>query len=194
MDGMSTPERDPAVDAILKRGIAAVERQDYQLGFQILSSIYNEQSDEPVDGLSHYGLCLALLQKKYKPALRLCHRAIDIQFYNSVHYANTTKVYLNAGNRKKAVVTLEQGLSRLPKDPVLVSLRERIGWRRSNALPFLHRDNFINVWFGRRRARKRRENEEQFAREKRKLFWLLFPLGLALYVAFLFFLYYSIAE
>lgn len=191
---MTTPDRDPAVDAVLKRGIAAVEKEDYQQGFQILSSIYNEHSDEPVDGLSHYGLCLALLQKKHKQGLRLCHRAIDIQFYHSVHYANTTKVYLNAGNRKKAVATLEQGLARLPKDQVLVNLRERIGWRRTNAIPFLHRDNFINVWFGKRRARKRREEEGQFTKEKRKLLWLFFPIGLALYIAFLFFLYHSIAE
>ncbi|HUF17094.1 MAG TPA: hypothetical protein VMS12_03500, partial [Thermoanaerobaculia bacterium] len=96
-DGASTPAIEPAVEAILKRGIAAVEREDYQQGFQILSGIYTLNSDDPVDGLSHYGVCVALLHKKHREGLRLCHRAIDIQFYNSVHYANTTKVYLNLG-------------------------------------------------------------------------------------------------
>lgn len=193
-DGASTPAIEPAVEAILKRGIAAVEKEDYQQGFQILSGIYTLNSDDPVDGLSHYGVCVALLHKKHKEGLRLCHRAIDIQFYNSVHYANTTKVYLNLGNRKKAVAILDQGLERLPKDQVLMDLRERIGWRRGNPIPFLHRDNFLNMYMGKRRAKSRRENEFEEPKSKKPLFWIAFPIGLAVYIAFVLWVYFSIAE
>lgn len=192
--GASSPAIDPALEAILRRGIALVEKEDYQQGYQILSGIYTVDSDDPVDGLSHFGVCLALLHRKHKEALRLCHRAIDIQFYNSVHYSNTTKVYLNAGNRRKAVAVLDQGLLRLPKDQVLTNLRERIGWRRSNPIPFMHRDAALNVYLGRRRARKRRDGELPQRKEKKPLFWIFFPIGLALYVAFVLWLYHSIAE
>ncbi len=193
-DAMSATALDPAVEAILRRGIAAVEREDYQQGFQILSGIYNLDSDGPVDGLSHYGVCVALLHKKHREGLRLCHRAIDIQFYNSVHYSNTTKVYLNSGNRQKAVAVLDQGLERLPKDQVLMDLRERIGWRRRNPVPFLHRDNALNVYLGKRRARARRGNELQSPKEKVALRWFLFPIGIAAYIAFVLWLYFSLAE
>lgn len=192
--GAGSPTIDPAVEPILRRGIALVEREDYQQGYQILSGIYTVNSDDPVDGLSHFGVCLALLHKKHKEALRLCHRAIDIQFYNSVHYSNTTKVYLNSGNRKKAVAVLDQGLQRLPKDQVLLNLRERIGWRRNNPIPFLHRDSALNVYLGKRRARKRRVEGIQDPKDRLPLFWILFPIGLAIYVAFVFWLYHTIAE
>lgn len=192
--GAGSPTIDPAVEPILRRGIALVEREDYQQGYQILSGIYTVNSDDPVDGLSHFGVCLALLHKKHKEALRLCHRAIDIQFYNSVHYSNTTKVYLNSGNRKKAVAVLDQGLRRLPKDQVLLNLRERIGWRRNNPIQFLHRDSVLNVYLGKRRARKRRDEGIQDRKDRLPLFWILFPIGLVLYIAFVLWLYHSIAE
>lgn len=192
--GASTPAIDPSVEAMLRRGMAAVEREDYQQGFQILSRIYTLSSDDPVDGLSHYGVCVALLHKKHREGLRLCQRAIDIQFYNSVHYANTTKVYLNAGNRKKAVAVLEQGLQRLPKDQVLMDLRERIGWRRGNPIPFLHRDNFLNRAIGKRRARRRLANELKDPRPKIPYRWVLYPLGFAAYIALVLWVYHSIAE
>ena len=50
------------------------------------------------------------MQKKYKPAIDLCKRAIELQFYNGDHYANLARVYVAAGNRKKAIETVEQGL------------------------------------------------------------------------------------
>ena len=53
-------------------------------------------------GLSYFGLCLALVQKKFKPAIDLCKRAIELQFYSADHHANLARVFMVAENRKKA--------------------------------------------------------------------------------------------
>src|SRR5437763_13933097 len=72
-------------------------------------------SAKTATGLSFFGLCLALVQKKFKSAIELCKRAIELQFYNGDHYANLARVYTAAGNRKKALETVESGLKLLPE-------------------------------------------------------------------------------
>lgn len=191
---------DPMFQAALRRGIQAAEREDFHQALTIFSSIYNEESDDPVDGLSHYGLCLALVEKRYKPAIRLCQRAMSVQFYNAAHYANATRIFIAAGNRKRAVEALENGLKQLPKDALLLQVRDRIGWRRGKAIPFLHRDNPLNVWMGKRRARARRDAggdaalAEQNKRRRSMLFYVAAVLGVVAYVAFVIGLFFWILE
>lgn len=192
--------RDPLVETAIRRGVAAADREDYHQALAILSTVYSEDSTEPIDGLSHYALSLALIERKYKAAIALCQRAIALQFYNSVHYANATKVFLAAGNRKRAVDILEQGLKQLPKDPLLISLRDRIGWRRGNIIPFLARDNSLNVYLGRRRATARRAagSDEAYAEQKKQrrgtMFYVGAILGTLLYVAAVIGLFFWILE
>ena len=80
-------------------------------------------------GLSYFGLCLALVQKKFKPAIELCKRAIELQFYNGDHYANLSRVYAAAGNRKKALETVQTGLKLLPEHESLREVRRTLGVR-----------------------------------------------------------------
>ena len=180
--------------------MAAVDKEDYHQGLTILSRVYDEDATDPADALSHYAVCLALIERKHKQAIRLCQRAMTVQFYNAVHYANAVKVFLAAGNRKKAVEVLDSGLKRLPKDPLLMQVRERIGWRRGNVLPFLHRDNPLNVYLGKRRAASRRAAGGDAAYKERRrthrgmFFWVLGALGLLAYLALLVGIFYGIAK
>jgi hypothetical protein len=105
-------------------------------------------------GLSYFGLCLALVQKKFKPAIDLCKRAIELEFYNTVHHANLARVYVAAGNRKKALETVEAGLKIHPEDEELMSVRKQLGIRARPAVPFLDRANPINVSLGKARHAK----------------------------------------
>jgi tetratricopeptide (TPR) repeat protein len=182
---------DPMVHAALRRGIHAVNNGDLRQGLAIFSSVYDEHSEEPVDALSHYGLCLAVVERKYKPAIRMCQRAMDVQFYNTAHYANATRVLIAAGNRRRAVEVLDEGLKRHPKDPLLLEVRQRIGWRRGSVIPFLGRDNPVNVYLGRRRAGARRAAggdaayAEQQKRRRGALFWAAAVAGAMAYIALL---------
>ena len=108
-------------------------------------------------GLSWFGLCVALVRKEFKPAIDLCRRAIDLEFYNGDHYANLARVYLAAGKRKKAVEVAEEGLKLAPGDEYLQEVRTSLGVRARPAVPFLDRKNPINVSLGQaRHAKKKR--------------------------------------
>jgi tetratricopeptide (TPR) repeat protein len=115
--------------------------------------------------MSWFGLTIALVRKQIKPAVDLCKRAIDLEFYNGDHYANLARVYLAANNRKKALDTVEQGLKLNPEHGYLRSVRQSLGVRAAPAVPFLDRANPINVSLGQARHAKKVSDRE--ARKKR---------------------------
>ncbi len=140
----------------IQSGIRAVELQEYLLGLTILSEAYADGAEgKDPTGLSFYGLTLALVQRKFKPAIELCKKAIELQFYNPSHYANMGRVYLAAGHRKKALGSVEEGLKLFEDDRQLLRVREEIGLRARPAVPFLSRQNPINQAIGRTRHAKK---------------------------------------
>ena len=112
-------------------------------------------------GLSFFGLSIAVMQKKIKPAIDLCRRAIELEFYNGDHYANLARVYIIAGNRKKALETLEQGLKLVPEHDYLLEVRKSMGVRARPAVPFLDRAHPINVTLGQSRHAKKEADRER---------------------------------
>ncbi|HEX6088388.1 MAG TPA: hypothetical protein VF266_27905 [Thermoanaerobaculia bacterium] len=113
-------------------------------------------------GLSFFGLSIAVMQKKFKPAIDLCRRAIELEFYNGDHYANLARVYVIAGNRKKALETVEQGLKLVPEHEYLLEVRKSMGVRARPAVPFLDRSHPINVTLGQsRHAKKEAERDRK---------------------------------
>lgn len=152
----------------IAQGIIATRNEDYLQGLTLFLDVYGTEDQPPIsgtkaaEGLSFFGLCLALVSKKYKTAIDLAKRAIDLQFYNGDHYANLTKIYVAAGNRKKALETVEAGLKLLPDHDGLVETRQSLGVRSRPAVPLLDRSNPINVSLGQaRHAKKVAETEKK---------------------------------
>lgn len=155
-------DEDPT--EVMRNGIEAVRKHEYLLGLTLLGQAYSGRGELPApDGLSFYGLCIALVQKKFKPAVDLCKKAIELQFYHGEHYANLARVYLAAEHRKKAISTVHKGLKVVPEDENLIQLRRELGVRRPPPIPFLSRDNPLNVVLGRNRHAR-----EVAAREAKK--------------------------
>ena len=145
----------------IAQAIDATRREDYLRALTLFVDVYGPDELAALDhakvatGLSFFGLCVALVQKKYKPAIELCTRAITLQFYNGDHYANLARVYLAAEKRKKAIEIAEQGLKISPEHDGLRALREDLGVRARPVVPFLDRSNPINVSLGRAKHAKK---------------------------------------
>jgi hypothetical protein len=142
-------------------GIEAVGEDEYLRALTIFSDAYAELGEATLrdpraaEGLSYFGLCVALVEKTYKHAIDLCKKAMELQFYHAPHYMNLARVYIASGHRKKAVEVLEQGLKTIPDDERLIAMRRELGQRAKPAVPFLPRGSTINVSIGRaRHARK----------------------------------------
>ena len=145
----------------LDEAIATAREEDYLAALTKFLDIYGTEDSPPIrtpkdaSGLSYFGLCLALVRKQMKPAIDLCRRAIDLEFYNGDHYANLARVYVAAGNRKKAVETAENGLKLVPEHDYLLNVRKSLGIRSRPAVGFLDRTNPINVSLGQARHAKK---------------------------------------
>ena len=113
------------------------------------------QNAKAASGLSYFGLSLALVQKKYRTAVDLCRRALDLEFYNGDHYANLAHVYLISGQRKKAYEIVQTGLRLLPEHEGLHRAQRQLGVRSRPAVPFLDRSHPINVSLGQVRHQKK---------------------------------------
>lgn len=159
---MSTTNINRRID----EAMVATANHDYLKALTMFIDIYGSetptlQSNKMATGLSYFGVCLALVQKKFKPAIDLCRHAIDLEFYNGDHYANLARVYVAAGNRKKAFETIEAGLKLIPEHEGLVETRQELGVRARPAVPFLDRSHPINVTLGQSRHAKKVADEEK---------------------------------
>lgn len=153
--------------ATVEAAIRAAREEDLLRALTMFLDIYGTEDVPHISkakaatGLSFFGLCLALVRKQYKPAIDLCRRAIDLEFYNPDHYANLARVYVAAGNRKKAIETADKGLELMPGDEYLANVRAWLGIRSRPAVPFLDRTNPINVSLGQARHAKKFADEER---------------------------------
>jgi tetratricopeptide (TPR) repeat protein len=155
---------------ILKRiddAVGLTKNEEYLRALTLFLDVYGGEdppspmlSSKTATGLSYFGLCLALVQKKFKPAIDLCKRAIELQFYNVDHYANLARVYVAAGNRKKAIEAVQQGLKSHAEDETLLEVRRELGVRAKPPVPFLDRANPINITLGQARHAKKESARE----------------------------------
>ncbi|MEA2345024.1 MAG: hypothetical protein QOF63_3193 [Thermoanaerobaculia bacterium] len=155
---------------ILKRideAVALTKAEEYLRALTMFLEIYGSEeppspmlSSKTATGLSHFGLCLAMMQRKFKPAIDLCKLAIELQFYNADHYANLARVYVAAGNRKKAIDAIEQGLKSHAEDETLLEVRRQLGVRAKPPVPFLDRAHPLNITLGQARHAKKASSKE----------------------------------
>lgn len=141
---------------------------DYLHALTMFLEVYGTDDQPPLNnpkaanGLSFFGLCVALVQKNFKIGVELCKRAIDLEFYNGDHYANLARVYVAAGNRKKAIEAADTGMRIVPDHEELRKARRELGVRSRPTVPFLDRSHPINVTLGQtRHAKKVAEREQQ---------------------------------
>ncbi len=146
----------------IQHGISAVRREEYMLAYVLLTEAYASEDTQlrHPEGLSHFGLALALMDKKFKSAIDFCNQAIELQFYNAEAYLNLAKVYEAAGARRKAVESLDRGLEVVPDHTALKKMRDSYGYRKPPAVPFLDRGNAVNKAIGIARTQPETETGE----------------------------------
>jgi tetratricopeptide (TPR) repeat protein len=106
---------------------------------------------------SFYGLCIAMVRRRYAEAVKYCNVSLKSNFMDPDHRANLALVYLERNERSKAVETLNAGLRLAPNNPQINKIFDRIGRRQPPVIPFLARSNALNVWLGRLRYGGRKD-------------------------------------
>ncbi len=152
--------RSGDLEDLITMGIAAAKADEYERGLIFLAEAYRHLSRDQhrLSGplLSFYGLCLALHRGRIKEAAEFCGLGVEKDRYNPDLHHNMARVWLAGRSRRKAVESLERGLAIDSRHPGLVRLRVEMGSRKTPVIPFLHRDNPLNVSLGRMRAQMKK--------------------------------------
>ena len=142
-------------DAV-EQGVALCRTGNWDEGLMCLNHILQTSKAGTVfPGMfySFLGYGIARKENRIAEGIKLCQRAVTLEFYEPNHYLNLARTYLLAGNRRQVARVLEEGLALDPFHKGLLRLREIFGIRREPVLRFLPRANFLNRYLGRMRHR-----------------------------------------
>jgi tetratricopeptide (TPR) repeat protein len=154
---MATDADVNAVEDRIRRAVSLTREEKYEDALEIF-----EKSLAAVDGgsvqqkrlaataFSFYGVCMAKVQRRYGQAVQCCQISLKHNFLDPEHHHNLALVYLERGDRRHAVETLNAGLRLDGRNRRLNRLYDEIGRRRSPVIPFLSRNNALNIWLGKK--------------------------------------------
>ncbi len=98
--------------------------------------------------MSYLGVVLALSEKKWGEAERLCDSAVRMKRNQAQLYLNLAEVYATAGRREDAVDALQSGLKYARRDIRLTIAMNKLAERRPPVLGFLGRRHPLNRQLG----------------------------------------------
>ncbi|MEA3275198.1 MAG: hypothetical protein U9Q81_07915, partial [Pseudomonadota bacterium] len=127
---------------------------NWKAGMEILGKIAeSDRQGTELSGLfySYLGYGIARHERRGKEGLALCQHAIKVQFYEPENYVLLARVYLLRRRRGKAIDALQRALRLNARHPEALKLAKEIGFRRKPVLPFLSRNNSLNIALGKLR-------------------------------------------
>jgi Flp pilus assembly protein TadD len=154
----TTLEPDPVAD--FKEGVAMLKNGYAQGALEHLRRAFECERRNPYY-LSFLGLSMARAERKWDDAAEFCEIAIHIKRQEPQFHLNLAEVYIAAGQRAKAIDTLDKALELFPQDPRLKRARSRIEKRRSPILSFLGRDHVLNQKLGKLRHRAMKKSGKE---------------------------------
>ncbi len=138
------------------KGIELCRRDDWKEGLYwlTLAAGAREGADDlPALFYSYLGYGVARYQKQQQQGLKLCRRAIELEFYQPESFDFLARTHLLMGNRRAAYDVVERGFEVDSSHEGLLALRSELGERRPPVLPFLPRSHTLNRWLGKTRHR-----------------------------------------
>ena len=137
---------------LLRLGRNALWLEHYQVACEAFREycdrLSHHQKKIPPTVLAYYGLALGHCQN-VREGLRICLEALSADRRDPMIYLCLARLYVLAGSKRSAVDVITQGLRVRANHRGLKALRSGLGVRQSRPVPFLPRENAVNVRLGR---------------------------------------------
>jgi len=132
---------------LLRAGIFLLRRDEPREAVRILERAHHLDSKNPMT-CSYLGLAMALARSGTKQAVQLCEDAVRGGTFHAELYHNLGRVYLMAGDRRRARLAFLEGLKLDQDDPNITHDLKKLGMRRVPPLSVVHRDHLLNKYIG----------------------------------------------
>lgn len=166
-----SPPQQPALSetfvAEFNEAVAACRVDNWRRGYEILTRLAGDAGPKttlPGVFYSYLGVAVARCEGQKHEGMELVRYALKLQPFKADNYANLALMCVILGRRQEALKAIDQGLTLSPFSPRLKELRRSLGVRRRPPVPFLSRDNPINVILGQvtwHLHRRRQEKDEE---------------------------------
>lgn len=133
----------------IREGIECFRKGQFEKSEAIFKNYLEAKPKTPI-AISYLGLILAIHHHRIQEGKIMAEQALVLDKSEPVLYLNIARIYLCEGSRKDAVKCVERGLRfrNSPNWNELLTFHRRIGIRRHPVIPFLHRDNPLNLILG----------------------------------------------
>lgn len=92
---------------------------------------------------SKLAFCLAMERREFQRAMLLCREALEAEPNNPEHYYHLGRVYIVAGQKRKAIKSLRKGL-KFKRHQAIIDELTRLGARKPVIFSSLPRDHVLN--------------------------------------------------
>lgn len=157
MTDAADAQKQAVLDEV-ERAVELTREARYTEALEIFEQLLPQLSSQDVNekrvlsnSSSFYGLCVAMVRRRYAEAVQYCNLSLKSQFMEPDHLANLALVYLERNDRADAIENLHKGLRIQPNHVRINKILDDIGRRQPPVITFLSRSNPLNVWLGKRR-------------------------------------------
>jgi tetratricopeptide (TPR) repeat protein len=92
---------------------------------------------------SKLAYCLAIERRQFQQAMHLCREALEIDPGNPEHYYHLGRIYIIAGQKRRAIKTLRKGL-KFKRHQGIIDELTRLGARKEVVFSSLPREHILN--------------------------------------------------
>jgi Flp pilus assembly protein TadD len=138
-------EDDP--QELLRAGIFLLRRDEPREAMRLLERARKLDSRNPMTR-SYLGLAMALARSGTRQAVDLCEDAVNGGTFHPELYHNLGRVYLLAGDRRRARLAFLEGLKLDQDHPDITQDLKTLGMRNLPPLSVVHRDHPMNKYLG----------------------------------------------
>ena len=141
-----------------RKGLAALQRKTYKEAISLFREAIDQERVEGTKSprmkyISYLGLAITLSNGRSEEGAKLCHQAVQREFFDPDVYCNLGIVQLRNRRKAEAFDAFRKGLSLNPGHNRILDEMERYDRRGTPVLGFLSRSHPINRLFGRVRTR-----------------------------------------
>ncbi len=130
-----------SLDSILRKGERALLSNNTLVALVQFEMAMAMQPSPSVKSKLAY--CLAKERQQYQQAMQLCREALQAEPSNPDHYYQLSRIYLVAGQKRKAIKSLRKGLKFRRHQPIIDELN-RLGLRKPPVFSSLPREHILN--------------------------------------------------
>ncbi len=126
---------------MFQKALEAMKNEQEYLALNLFEKAQNVGKDPLY--LSSKALCVARVRRSFQEATHLCRDALESEQANPVHYLHLGKIFLLAGQKKKAIKAFRDGLKHGRNLEIIAEL-EKLGIRKTPVIKFLDRKHPLN--------------------------------------------------